>query len=619
MNGRSHRNNPCASPSIRSYTTNLADGNNDIYGSHAERNSRDVRHVLILPQQTRKPFGGFGMAAGTSNNEHTRPLNKSVGSGFGNGGSAWNPDIWSNSTIGSGAKSTLQENGRTPSRPPQSWNQVSADRSRKDDPFAVSPGAEAITGSRSLLPSSESDDRESRNVPWQPADNTSPVRSKAHSNHTSTSPMRRQKSNQYVSQPFAETSAGNGPYFSMTQPSTSVSSRPSQKSFLEPATRDLLPTDMLETTEPNQYSRHNSDDDNRYVSRNGAFGNNDAGLAIQPGHSLANNNASGYNSSVASRSGSLPPSRSDVDQLARGFHNNIQYSRYGPSSSSQRSNTSSIAPPSMIQPGSSGQRIGEQLSTTQLEGLSTQFDQLQMSRDAMPPSYNSQRASPYTSQNGFNNNSNYRQESMGEAHENWTGEEETGHSVHGVTDQFSPTGSGSVSLNSSQNPYRNVNFVPQYSHSPTNSDARLSHHSPFYSTASTPPTFHQQRSTGRATSNGAQNGQAAMLDRKLRGLQQQQQGYMMPQINPNTMQFRNQVPHLYDFQSQNTFRMNPLHTYYPMPPAPHLLAAPQIPRGPARDHDLAGHLRSALLEEFRNNSKTNKRYELKVTKRGSSF
>lgn len=57
--------------------------------------------------------------------------------------------------------------------------------------------------------------------------------------------------------------------------------------------------------------------------------------------------------------------------------------------------------------------------------------------------------------------------------------------------------------------------------------------------------------------------------------------------------------------------MNPLAPYYHMPPVSTMMG-PMIPRGPAREHDAGQHVRSALLEEFRNNSKTNKRYELKV-------
>lgn len=58
--------------------------------------------------------------------------------------------------------------------------------------------------------------------------------------------------------------------------------------------------------------------------------------------------------------------------------------------------------------------------------------------------------------------------------------------------------------------------------------------------------------------------------------------------------------------------MNPLAPYYHMSPGSNGLATPSIPRGPAREHDVGQHIRSPLLEEFRNNSKTNKRYELKV-------
>lgn len=57
--------------------------------------------------------------------------------------------------------------------------------------------------------------------------------------------------------------------------------------------------------------------------------------------------------------------------------------------------------------------------------------------------------------------------------------------------------------------------------------------------------------------------------------------------------------------------MNQLHSYYPMPPAPNLLTAPNIPRGPARDHDAD---QSQLMREFKDTmNKPSKRInELKV-------
>ena len=156
----------------------------------------------------------------------------------------------------------------------------------------------------------------------------------------------------------------------------------------------------------------------------------------------------------------------------------------------------------------------------------------------------------------------------------------------------------------SHEPYRASSYGASYSHSPSGSESRRMQ-SPYYSSGGTPATF-QQRAPSRGSFNSAAaTGQAALLDRKLRGLQQEQQGYQ-----PNPLQYR-QLPQHYDYHPQHALRMNPLAAYYSMGPMPNLLNS-HIPRGPARDQAIGQDMRSALLEEFRSNSKTNKRYELKV-------
>lgn len=158
--------------------------------------------------------------------------------------------------------------------------------------------------------------------------------------------------------------------------------------------------------------------------------------------------------------------------------------------------------------------------------------------------------------------------------------------------------------------YRNPAFRSPYPHSPTSNDGRRNQQSSYGSTDVASSYALQNRAPSRGTLSGnVAAGQTLALDRKLRGLQQEQQGLMPP--HPNSMQFRPSFANPYDFHTQNALRMNPLHSYYTVPPMANLL--PQvIPRGPAKDQDTAHSTRSACLEEFRSNSKTNKRYELKV-------
>ena len=430
--------------------------------------------------------------------------------------------------------------------------------------------------------------------------------------------MRRQHSNQMVSQQFPDSSAVDSPYFSLNPPSAAMSSRSSQKSFLDPTSHNFVSSATFDLDGASRSSRHDSDEESRYGGVKLPFGNNDLGLSMQLGR-LPMNNASGYNSSAASRSGSMPPSRSDVDYQTRNPLQNAQYQKFNSSTittSFQRPQLLPNASSYMSHTGPGGQRQGEQQGQTQMGNLAGNFGKMNVGTENQHPSYATQRDVSYGSHVPFGNG--YAQDIPTDSNDVWS-RDEIGYL--GQQDSFSPNGSGTGSLLSNPNNHRAMTLGPQYSHSPSNSDARYSHASPFYSTAGTPPTF-QQRVPSRVPSRGSYNGatstgQAALLDRKLRGLQQEQQGFMIPTANP--LQFRSQFqpPHPYDFHSQQTLRMNQIPPYYQMPPS-NLLPAPPIPRGPSRDHDPGQPLRSPLLEEFRNNSKTNKRYELKVGSHSSS-
>lgn len=464
---------------------------------------------------------------------------------------------------------------------------------------------EAITGSGSLLSSSESDGYNLRHGSWNSLDDTSPSLSRVHTNHSNTSPVLRQHGKQLVPPNF---DSSNSAYYSLTPASANISSRSSQKNFLDPTSGSFVATGTFNPNQTNRSSRHNSDEESRYAARKIAFEGSDAGLNIQSGLPTMNTNLSGYNSSVASRSGSQPPSRSDIDHATRrpSDMQSNQHSRFATSVSSSYRPGLSAQAPSYNMP-SQQQRPNDQLSQTQLNQLLGDFGNLNVGRENQNP-YATYREAPYPNSISFGNN--YSHELTANGSEVWNREE---NGYQGQQPQFSPTESTSGSLISQQNSRRPIPFANQYTHSSSNSDARVSHHSPYYSTAGTPPTYQQQRGPSRGGYHaGPPTGEAALLDHKLRGLQQEQQAYMIPSSKLRyRYQYSQQNP--YDFQPARNVPPNQVNQYYSMPPNPSLLAGPPIPRGPARDHDLAQPVRSPLLEEFRNNSKTNKRYELKVS------
>lgn len=129
--------------------------------------------------------------------------------------------------------------------------------------------------------------------------------------------------------------------------------------------------------------------------------------------------------------------------------------------------------------------------------------------------------------------------------------------------------------------------------------------SPFYngldSTSLASPHFRN------ASGSRLSEGQAAAIERKLRGMQPEVE--MSSQMG-NPLQ-RMQFP-AYDFAGYQAARLNALAGFYPVSPIGGLGAAAFVPRG-QRENDLSQVVRSPLLEEFRANSKGNKRYELKVS------
>ncbi|KAJ5092368.1 hypothetical protein NUU61_007238 [Penicillium alfredii] len=122
--------------------------------------------------------------------------------------------------------------------------------------------------------------------------------------------------------------------------------------------------------------------------------------------------------------------------------------------------------------------------------------------------------------------------------------------------------------------------------------------SPLYPGVDTPA---QYRQSGNLISET----QAAAFERRLRNFQEQELAQA-----PNNSLPRMQYPQSYDYSGYQTARLNALSGFYPMAHLGGLSAAALVSRA-HRDNDPAQVVRSPLLEEFRANSKGNKRYELK--------
>lgn len=473
-----------------------------------------------------------------------------------------------------------------------------------------SPGnTDIITGSGSLLPSSESDGWGGHHTSQWKADSTSPTLSSSHTNHSS-SPMRRQSSNQLLPQSFPESNPRNSSYFTInsdTAIAQSIANKPSRKPFPDPTSGGFVAPNRYDPVQLARSSRHNSDEENRYSGKAVHLSGSDMGFKIPPGRQVLQNNLSGYNSSAASRSGSLPPSRNGVDASRFGEDTlNTQYAHLGPSGpTAHRQNLSAHHPSNAPPTRSSRQRFDNYSSPTQVAALTGDLNKMNPARDNQNLYFASQKE-------GENANSTFPHDYShplvsNDPGDGWSGVE----SEYPVSHEgFLPDGNLPGGLLPHPSQYRGVPFGTIYAHSPSNSDVRRGQQAPYYSSGGTPPSGMQHRvPKGSTHVNGVPNGDAALLDRKLRGLQLEQQGYP---TQPNPLQFRSSFAPSYEFHPQNTLRMNPLAPFYHVSPVPNLLANATIPRGPAREHDVGQHVRSALLEEFRTSGKTNKLYELKV-------
>lgn len=129
---------------------------------------------------------------------------------------------------------------------------------------------------------------------------------------------------------------------------------------------------------------------------------------------------------------------------------------------------------------------------------------------------------------------------------------------------------------------------------------------------------------GAYAGRGVSDGHSMLLTSKLHGLQRQHQGHMPPSAGqsfalPNETYMNSFSPQPYGTNAQNPFGLGAVAQYLPaigmwseslLQPPMSLPLLPPPPRGPARALE-SGHPRSPLLEDFRANAKTNRRYELR--------
>ncbi|KAL8754714.1 MAG: hypothetical protein Q9184_005029 [Pyrenodesmia sp. 2 TL-2023] len=421
--------------------------------------------------------------------------------------------------------------------------------------------------------------------------------------------MRRQNSSQQPSQTFIDPSSNNSPYFSITPASSNQATlKTTQQHLADPINGLFSSARAFEVNGLQRFSRQNSNEDDRHVARSLALGNQDAGVAIYPQRQQSQSSASGFNSGVASRNGSLPPSRNGIDPLLQ-FNEDMQNTTYThtttPSNTGQnpRFKLSAQAHTFSKHPSAHDQRFTEQANPTIVNNMAEDFTKMGIVKENHPQysGYGRSVDSAFPIQDTASYDFQ-QQIDVNNPNAAWEIDEQ-GYPAY--QDRFAQN-NVSAFLPAS---YRTSSLNPSYPHSPASSDGRQNSLSPYY--LSEGPSSYALQHRPPLHNNLNSNvppGQAQLLDRKLRGIQQEQHGYLVPHVNP--IHFRPPFANPYDFHPSHALRVNHLNQYYPVPPIPNLLP-PAVPRGPAKEQENTHNTRSACLEEFRSNSKTNKRYELK--------
>ncbi|MCJ1307573.1 mRNA binding protein puf3 [Agyrium rufum] len=463
---------------------------------------------------------------------------------------------------------------------------------------------DAVQGSGSLLPLSEVDPwTRQKSSPWSPISEIPASRLVGGESNTSLASLGHRKA------------PSGSPFLPSNHPvpiGEGFSSKSRSQSFLDPSSGagSLAGGSIFDQQNNTTALRHHSDEPPRRAQNSLSGGPNLGGFNSFSARSTsyASHGQSGYNSGVASRSGSQPPSRNGVPQFGGDYSPEFSESQFdGPELRTQRPNhVSRLSTQTTINP---SRKYSEQVSPMapmhygDFNGAFGRMDLNKDAQDAQISMYSPQsQHAPMNSVNiglapGPMNNGIYRNNSM---------------SVDASGRQLGFTNQQRLGSKSNFSPHAN--------------EYHGSYNSPLYSSSGTPPTMRNGRAQSTSSQHGRipqTNGIAQNLHQKLESLQQQQLQQLLGQQHYNQqgpvdiISFRNRYSG-YDYTPQTALARIPNGLQYyqgQLNPVQMSPISPYNGRGSVSsemsvDVNNAPVLRSALLEEFRCNSKT-KRYELR--------
>jgi mRNA-binding protein PUF3 len=532
--------------------------------------------MLIILQARSTIFGGDFGTVSRHNSDERNPQPASLTQPFGSGGT-WQASntIWgkSKNTIGSGLPNTRRDASRTRGGSAKDRGPIAVTDDKAVDDDAEFP---LPSGSSALRNNSQADPWGSSG-PWNP-DTTSPTMQSSHSG--STSPSHHRTSIPNVGQ--ATLTEIQNPY---QQARAAAFARGPNKSSLDPS------SGAFTQRKPSFHYPDDKENSGQYGPGPDTFEYDGLSRREQFGQQsfLAPSN-------TASRDSSMPPSRTSESGLnSVGQYGNTVFGSvnggHTPAGSihSQRPSFSGASQSyqSQINPS----RFPN--SNAQSEaGLSDRFGNLELGENDhtnFQPGLSTSSFSP--------NNSRFAQQGNSNSHDVASPVWDLNNAPKAIShDRY-----GSQSF--LDQGYFKPNLGTRGSSSPAGSDYRRGLNSPKFYPSGTPPV---DQIYGRPTSRGTRIPQGPIeMERRFQSMYAQQQHAAYLYGGPFQGQY---PPQPYEYPPPN-FRQPNVPYGYPMPMPPYAPTQP-VPTRP-KDQDVGVGVRSVLLEEFRSNSKSNKRYELK--------
>lgn len=499
------------------------------------------------------------MGSSGVNNDRTRGSHSnSMGKGFGAGKTSWNNNnIWGDSNLGGGFGDGMCQYELAVD---SIYSHVDAEQHINDSPF------ETKSGSRSLLSSSESDGWAGRaNLPWSTV-NTSAL-PMGQNRGMATSPIQTRSSDR--SAPALNDAGDATSYFALPR-TTGIGASTgtaSHRPYLNTGSEGVSPTGDMSF---GGFSAIRNGDGRRQMSSTG-LGNSPVGTSFPV--------KSGF-------SGTLDGSRQDdmaamgMSSLGSGISDSMSppQSRSGLSHMPHHSASYSQRPVHSAQPSfySDNHSIDSRYGSGSID-LSAGFNKLQLNDGG----FGGQAAVP-------------RPSFM--PHASFDGSLPRGKYQNDETSYQGLTGYGAEGAHDMHLAYQTRSRAADTGSISPSDYARMD--SPLYAGVE----GQYRNSGGRAS-----DSHAVAFERRLRNFQDQEFVHSTGTALP-----RMQMPASYDYQGYQQARLNALQGFYPMAHLGGLGTAALVSRA-HREHDPAQVVRSPLLEEFRANSKGNKRYELKVS------